>query len=95
MPVMKEVSAKWFVDMANYISSNPHVIVNGFICSGITAAFDGKIDGKIDGIPIDTEDNTSDDDGDNISTTTDSGSESSQEDYADDEQIVSKYDQLH
>lgn len=41
MPVMKEAGAKWFVEMANYLSSNPHFIVNGFIRTGIAAALDG------------------------------------------------------
>lgn len=35
-PTLKEVGAKWLVDMATYICSNPQFIVNGFIWSGIT-----------------------------------------------------------
>ena len=42
MPVMKEVSASWLVDMAAHISDNPQIIVNGFLHSGITGAFDGN-----------------------------------------------------
>lgn len=30
MPLMKEISAKWLVDMAEYLSDNPQIIVNGF-----------------------------------------------------------------
>ena len=41
MPIMKEIGAKWLVDMANYISNNPQSIVNGFVHSGITRAADG------------------------------------------------------
>ena len=37
-PTLKEVGAKWLVDMATYICSNPQLIVNGFIRSGITGA---------------------------------------------------------
>lgn len=74
MPVMKEVSAKWFVDMASYISDNPHIIVNGFISSGITDTFGGKIDD----IPIV--------DANEDIVSTDSGNESSQEELSGDEQ---------
>ena len=45
MPVMKEVSARWLVDMAEHISDNPQLIVSGFLRSGITGAFDGNLDG--------------------------------------------------
>ena len=41
MGVMKEAGAKWLVEMAEYISDNPLIIVNGFIRSGITSAADG------------------------------------------------------
>ena len=34
--ILKEVGAKWLVEMAEYISSNPRMIVSGFIRSGIT-----------------------------------------------------------
>lgn len=38
---MKELSAHWLLDMAEYLSDNPLFIVNGFIRSGITSAYDG------------------------------------------------------
>ena len=41
MPIMKEISAKWLVDTAEYMSDNPQIIVNGFIRSGIPGAVDG------------------------------------------------------
>ncbi len=44
MSVLKEVSAKWLVEMVQYITDNPQFIVNGFIRSGITAAIDGVVD---------------------------------------------------
>lgn len=40
MPVLKEVGAKWFVEMFEYISDNPQIIVNGFIRAGICGALD-------------------------------------------------------
>ena len=40
MPVLKEVGAKWLVEMAEYLSDNPQFVVNGFIRSGITGALD-------------------------------------------------------
>ena len=44
VPVMKEVSARWLVDIVEHISDNPHLIVSGFLRSGITGAFDGILD---------------------------------------------------
>ena len=44
MAVMKEISAKWLVDMADYISNNLQFIVNGFLHAGISEALDGKTD---------------------------------------------------
>ena len=44
MSVMKEVSARWLVEVAERISDNPQLIVNGFLHSGITGAFDGNMD---------------------------------------------------
>ena len=40
MPVMKELGARWLVEMYEYIVENPLMIVNGFIKSGILAALD-------------------------------------------------------
>ena len=42
LPELKEIGAKWLVDMASYISNNPQMIVNGFIHSGIAGALDGQ-----------------------------------------------------
>ena len=42
--VVKEKSAQWLVDLAHYLEENPHIIVNGFIKTGIAAALDGTID---------------------------------------------------
>ena len=44
MPVLKEVGARWLVEMVEYISSNPQFIVNGFVSSGISSAIDGVVE---------------------------------------------------
>ena len=41
MPILKELGAKWLVEMSEHISNNPQFIVRGFIKSGITDAIDG------------------------------------------------------
>ena len=41
MAVVKELSAHWLVEMAEYIVNNPQFIMSGFHCSGITIALDG------------------------------------------------------
>ena len=40
MAVLKELSARWLVEMAKYIADNPQFIVNGFTCAGISHALD-------------------------------------------------------
>ena len=42
MPVLKELGAKWLVEMANFVADNPQFIVNGFVRAGITAALDNQ-----------------------------------------------------
>ena len=44
MAQVKEVGAKWMVEMADYIGENPQFVINGFIRSGITGALDGTIE---------------------------------------------------
>ena len=48
LAVLKEVGAKWLVGMADYISSNPQIVVNGFMHAGITRALDGLEDESSD-----------------------------------------------
>ena len=43
-PVLKELGAKWLVQMSEYFAVNPQIIVNGFVKAGITAALDGRND---------------------------------------------------
>ena len=44
MPVLKELGAKWMVEMAEYFGENPQIIVNGFVKAGIVGALAGDID---------------------------------------------------
>jgi len=41
--VLKEVEAKWLVEMFEYFERNPQIIVHGFLRSGISAALDGEL----------------------------------------------------
>ena len=43
MPILKEVGAKWLDGMAQYFTDNPHLIINGFIRSGISSVIDGVV----------------------------------------------------
>ena len=42
MPVLKELGAKWMVQMAEYFADNPQIIVNGFVRSGLTGSLNGQ-----------------------------------------------------
>ena len=44
MPVLKELGAKWMVEMAEYFGENLQIVVNGFVKAGIAGALDGHID---------------------------------------------------
>lgn len=44
LPVLKKLGVKWLVQMAEYFSDNPQIIINGFVKAGITAAHDGQED---------------------------------------------------
>lgn len=63
MPAIKNIGAKWMVEMAEYISNNPQFIVKGFIRSGITGTVDGAIEDS---------DDEEDDDDDNVIVTSES-----------------------
>ena len=60
MHVMKEVGAKWLVEMADYLSDKPQFVVNGFIQSGITAIVDG-VDIDEEELPADHNEESSED----------------------------------
>lgn len=60
--MLKELGAKWLVEMAQYFVDNPQIIVNGFIKSGITGAL--LVDGH--------QDETNGDEADYSSTNVDS-----------------------
>ena len=40
--VVREKSAKWLVELAEYMMDNPHIIVNRFVKSGILAVLDKR-----------------------------------------------------
>ena len=78
LPVLKEMGAKWIVEMFEYISNNPQFMVNGFLKAGITQEIDEPNGSDTDG-------NESEEDGDIESETTDVESEGSESETADDE----------
>ncbi len=51
--VVKEKSAKWLVELTEYMAENPQIVVNGFIKTGITAALDGMEDGEDSDLEVD------------------------------------------
>lgn len=40
LPMLKKLGAKWLVQMAEYFSDNPQLVVNGFLRAGIASALD-------------------------------------------------------
>ena len=44
LPVLKELGARWMVEMAEYFTDNPQIIVNGFVKASIAGALDGHAD---------------------------------------------------
>ena len=61
LPILKELGAKWMVQVAEYFADNPQIIVNGFIWAGITRALDGLSDDK-EGEPNSSDNNESESD---------------------------------
>lgn len=53
LSMLKEVGAKRLVEMAKYFKDNPMIIVNGFICSGVTGALEGVEDDSVEDEPTD------------------------------------------
>lgn len=43
LPMLKELGAKWLIDVADYFAQNPQIVVNGFIRAGITSAYDDAV----------------------------------------------------
>lgn len=66
MAAIKELSAQWLVEMAEYIVNNPQFVVNGFRRSGIPAALDGfeseEEDSSEDSDKLSEDEDDSDDD---------------------------------
>ena len=46
LPVLKELGAKWMVEMAEYFAENPQIIVNECVQAGIAGALDGHQDNE-------------------------------------------------
>lgn len=44
LPALKELRAKWMVEMAEYPNEKPQIIVNEFVQSGIAGVLDGYRD---------------------------------------------------
>ena len=42
LPALKELGAKWMVELADYFGENPQIVVNGFVKAGIVQALDGQ-----------------------------------------------------
>ena len=42
LPALKELGAKWIVELADYFGENPQILVNGFVKAGIVQALDGQ-----------------------------------------------------
>lgn len=73
MAVVKELSACWLVEMAQYIADNPQFIVNGFRRPGISSALDGTMDLVAeDGEESDSLSEDEEESGDDISVLSDS-----------------------
>ena len=53
MQVMKHVGATWLVEMAEFISDSPQLIVDGFVRLGITGALDGVLQDEAGDDPLD------------------------------------------
>ena len=67
---LKEIGAKWMVNMGNYIASNPQLIISGFLKSGISDS--GALDGHN---VIEELDNEALEDADEVSDDTSDGEE--------------------
>lgn len=46
MPVLKELEAKWMVEMAISFGENPQIIDNGLVKAGVAGALDGHTDSR-------------------------------------------------
>ena len=46
LPRLKQLGAKWMVDMSQYLAENPQIMVSGFIKAGIGEALDGHMDSE-------------------------------------------------
>ena len=70
--MVKNVGAKWLVEMSEYISDNPHFIVNSFIRSGITGALDDTVEDDSEHVSSEADTDTSESDFEDSQFDTDS-----------------------
>ena len=90
--VVKEVEAKWMVEMFEYFQNNPQIIVNGFLRSGISAALDNEsIENEEEG-GDDSEKSSGDESSGDDSEIESSGDDSEIESSGDDSEIESSGD---
>ena len=76
LPALRDLGGQWLVEMSEYISDNPQIIVNGFLKSGITQAIDEATTVDTDLDHSNPGDESSDEDvTDNYSTDGDESSE--------------------
>ena len=61
LPILKELGAKWLVEMATYISQNPQFVVSGFVKAGISRALDGFEESDASETSVDNSDSDIDD----------------------------------
>ena len=80
LPALRDLGGQWLVEMSEYSSDNPQIIVNGFLKSGITQAIDevAIVDTDLDEDDL-SDEKSSDEDGMTDNDSTD-GDESSDED---------------
>ena len=91
--VVKEVEAKWMVEMFEYFQNNPQIIVNGFLRSGISAALDNEsIESEEEG-GDDSEKSSGDESSGDDSEIESSGDDSEIESSGDDSEIESSGDE--
>ena len=43
LTILKELGAKWFIEMADYFANNPQMVVNGFVEAAISGSFDDVV----------------------------------------------------
>ena len=84
LTTLKELMAKWLVEMADYFAENPLIIVNGFMKAGITPALDGDFEEEEE----EEEESEVDDEEEDDESDMDYDSEMNDEEVSDDEDEI-------